>query len=295
MHTHRGRRSHGLLPPGIAPGEHARNDRTEVSALFGVARRGIRGVGMTTMLAIFFAAALSLPIPGSTIDDKIESSFKSSYVSRTYLKNDSVKIEAKDGMVTLTGTVSEDSHKFLAEETAAGLPSVTHVDNRLEIVADHSVKAAANSNEWIATKVKATLLFHSKVSATTEVNVNSGVVTLSGAADSVEQKNLTTEYARGVDGVTQVKNDMTVSNAPSKSTVAADKAMTGIDDASITAQAKMALLLDRSTSSIKTTVKTTNGVVTLTGTATTKAERDSATKLVSDVNGVKSVVNHMTI
>ena len=40
-----------------------------------------------------------------------------------------------------------------------------------------------------------------------------------------------------------------------------------IDDASITAQVKMALLLHRSTSALQTTVKTKRGVVTLGGKA----------------------------
>jgi osmotically-inducible protein OsmY len=250
---------------------------------------------MKIMLAIVLTAALTLvvgaPLLGSTVDDKIESSFKSSYVSMTYLKGDSVKIEAKDGIVTLTGTVSEESHKSLAEETAAGLPGVTRVNNKLEVVGGQSV----NSDGWITAKVKATLLFHSKVSAGTEVNVHAGVVTLGGIADSAEQKTLTAEYAKGVDGVTEVKNNMTVSKTPSTATKKKDKAIKEIDDASITAQAKMALLFDRSTSSLKTTVKTTNGVVTLTGQATTKVARDQATKLVSDINGVKSVNNQMTL
>lgn len=40
-------------------------------------------------------------------DDYIESAAKQSYVFKTYLKSDDVKIESKDGAVTLTGTVSE--------------------------------------------------------------------------------------------------------------------------------------------------------------------------------------------
>jgi hyperosmotically inducible protein len=294
MHTHRGRSGFGDIDPGIAPVESARDDGTEMSALFRLAGRLVRGGVMRILLTMILAASFLLA--ASTADDKIESSFKNSYVSKTYLKDDSVKIEAKDGIVTLTGTVSEESHKSLAGETAAGLPSVTRVDNRLEVLAGHSGNnSMANSNEWITAKVKAALLFHSKVSATTGVAVNGGVVTLSGTADSAEQKNLTAECARGVDGVTDVKNNMVVSTEPSTVAKDRDKAITNIDDASITAQVKMALLLDKSTSSLKTAVQTTDGIVTLTGQATTKAARDSATKLVSDVNGVKGVVNHMTI
>jgi osmotically-inducible protein OsmY len=42
-------------------------------------------------------------------------------------------------------------------------------------------------------------------------------------------------------------------------------------------------------------VKTTNGVVTLTSQAVTKAERDQAGKVAGDIRGVKSVTNRMVI
>ncbi|MHB8483224.1 MAG: BON domain-containing protein, partial [Nitrospiria bacterium] len=73
--------------------------------------------------------------------------------------------------------------------------------------------------------------------------------------------------------------------------------MTGeiIDDASITAQVKMALASHRSTSASNTQVETNEGVVTLSGEARNSAEKDLVSKLVTDIYGVKSVVNNMTI
>jgi hyperosmotically inducible periplasmic protein len=68
-----------------------------------------------------------------------------------------------------------------------------------------------------------------------------------------------------------------------------------IDDASITAQVKMTLLFHRSTSALNTKVETNDGVVTMSGKARNAAEKDLVTKLVNDVNGVKSVNNRMTI
>ena len=57
----------------------------------------------------------------------------------------------------------------------------------------------------------------------------------------------------------------------------------------------MTLLYHRSTSALDTSVTTKKGVVTLSGKAKNAAEKDLATKLVNDVNGVKSVKNLMTI
>jgi hyperosmotically inducible protein len=50
-------------------------------------------------------------------DDQIVSSANNSYVYKNYLKDDSIKILSSDGVVTLTGTVSEESHRGLAQKT----------------------------------------------------------------------------------------------------------------------------------------------------------------------------------
>ena len=232
--------------------------------------------------------AISSPVQASKTDDLIESSAKGSYVFKTYLKGEDIKVKSKDGVVTLTGTVSGDSQKALAQETVANLPNVKSVDNQLKIKG----APAEKSDAWLTTKVKTTLLFHRNVSAMTEVDTKDGIVNLKGEADNQAQKDLTTEYAKDVEGVKDVKNEMTLSKATKKtSRTTGDK----IDDASVTAQVKTALLFHRSTSAFNTSVTTKNGVVTLTGKARNAAEKDLASKIVDDVKGVKSVKNNMTV
>jgi len=231
---------------------------------------------------------MSAPAQASKMDSRIESAAQKSHVFKTYLKGDDVKVASKDGVVTLTGSVAENSHRSLAQETVSDLPGVKSVDNKL------TVKNAApeNSDAWLADKLRITLLFHRSVSAgKTDVDVKNGVATLRGAAASQAQKELTTQYAKDVDGITDVKNEMTVKEDPK-----AAKRTTGerIDDTSITAQVKMALIFHHSTSFLKTTVTTKNGIVTLGGKAKNTAEKDLVTKLVKDINGVKDVNNMMT-
>jgi hyperosmotically inducible periplasmic protein len=243
----------------------------------------------TLMLAAVALLAISVPVNASKMDDRIESTARKSYVFKTYLQGDDIKIESKDGVVTLTGTVSVESHKSLARETVAALPGVKTVDNRLEVKGE---RPAENSDSWVMMKVKTTLLFHRSVSGfNTEVDVKDGIVTLQGEATSQAQKDLTTEYAKDVDGVKDVKNELTVAKTSKKTRTVGEK----IDDASITALAKMTLLYHRSTSALNTSVTTKKGVVTLSGKAKNAAEKDLATKLVNDVHGVKSVKNLMTI
>jgi len=242
------------------------------------------------MVAAVALLAISMPVYASKMDDGIESSAKKSYVFKTYLKGDDIKIQSKDGVVTLTGSVSEESHKSLAQETVANLPGVKSVNNRLEVKGE---RPAENSDTWVHMKVKTALLYHRNVSGfNTEVNVKDGIVTLRGEAANQAQKNLTSEYAKDVEGVKDVKNEMTVA----KTSVKRDKTVgEKVDDASITGLAKMTLLYHRSTSALNTSVTTKNGVVTLSGKAKNAAEKDLATKYVNDVNGVKSVKNQMTI
>jgi hyperosmotically inducible periplasmic protein len=234
--------------------------------------------------------AVTTPLFASEADEKIEESFKQSYVYKTYLKDDSVSTDAKDGVVTLTGTVSEKSHKTLAEDTVASLPGVTRVDNQLETKAE---VAADRSDLWITRKVRLSLFFHRNTNESkTTVEVKDGVVTLTGEASSQAQKELTTEYANDIDGVKSVTNQMTVAKAPE---VAGRTAGEIMDDASITAQVRSALLTHRSTSMTKTKVETREGKVTITGIAQNAAEKTLVTKLVNNVNGVKSVNNEMTV
>jgi osmotically-inducible protein OsmY len=245
---------------------------------------------LSIILAATVMLAFSVPAHAAKIDSRIELSAKQSYVFKTYLQGDDIKIQSKDGAVTLTGVVSESFHKSLAQETVAGLPGVTSVDNRLEI---KGAAPTANSDAWLRDKVKVALLFHRSVSSSaTEVDVKDGIVTLRGEAVSQSQKELTTEYARDVEGIKDVKNDMTVAKTSKRTPRTVGEK---IDDASITAQVNMTLLNHRSTSVLNTKVKTKRGVVTVGGKAKNSAEKDLVSKLVSDINGVTKVRNLMII
>jgi osmotically-inducible protein OsmY len=240
------------------------------------------------MAAAIALLMLSMPVQASKMDNRIESSAKNSYVFKTYLQADDIEVKSEEGIVTLTGTVSEEYHKSLAEETVADLPGVKSVDNNLEV---KGTPPAELSDAWITSKVKTMLLFHRNVSAMTEVSTKDGIVTLQGRAANEAQKELTTEYAKDVEGVKGVNNEMTVGKIAKKKRTVGEK----IDDASITAQVKMTLLYHHSTSALNTEVKTKRGVVTLSGQAGSGAEKDLAAKYAKDVNGVKSVNNRMNI
>lgn len=259
-------------------------------------------------LALVAGAALlpCLSVQAGPEDSRIEQSAKDSYAFKTYLSNDHIHVKSHDGVVTLTGSVADESQKDLAANTVSSLPGVVNVNNELRVKGAGS----EHSDTWLAVKVKSALLFHRNVSATdTKIAAQNGVVTLTGTAKSEAQKELTGEYAKDVDGVVSVNNMLTVNggapvvesagaqnNAPVvEGNRSGETFHEKIDDASITAQVKGALLSHRSTSALDTKVKTTDGNVVVSGVARDSAEKELVTKLVSDINGVRNVDNEMTV
>ena len=250
-------------------------------------RKAVYPLAFAVVAATLFA--ISTPLRASETDDRVESLFQKSYVYKTYLKDDAITTTTKDGVATLTGQVSEPNHRYLAQELLSSLPGVTRVDNRLGV----TLEGAETSDTWIRAKVRSILALHRNVSGSgTQVDVREGVITLRGVATSEAQKELATEYAKDVQGVLLVTNVMTVAVAPEKDDRTANEKM---DDASITAQVRTALLTHRSTSSLRTKVETRDGEVALTGMAKNAAEKVLVTKLVADIHGVRSVNNQMTI
>ncbi len=237
-------------------------------------------------LSIIATSSVTL-FASSETDRKIEDAAKASYNYRTVLENH-VTVKANDSVVTLTGTVGDRDLKTLAEDTVSNLPGVSRVDN--QIVLDPAL--AEHSDGWIAIKLRTQLLVRANVSAAnTTVRVKDGVVTLTGTADNLAQKELTGEYAKDIDWVKSVKNDIVVNASPSTAQTVGET----IDDTSITTQVKYALFSHRSTSALKTNVTTTDGVVVVSGVAGSDAEKSLVTKLAESIRGVKSVTNDMTV
>jgi hyperosmotically inducible periplasmic protein len=236
-------------------------------------------------LFAFIAGPIAL-LASSASDNKIEDAAKASYNYRTVLE-DHVKVKSRDGVVTLTGTVQDKDDRDLAADTVENLPGVVSVDNQIKIEATYK----EHSDAWMAFKIRSRLLVKGNVSATsTKVAVMDGNVTLTGTADNVAQKELTGVYAKDIDGVKMVNNDIVIKDAPPGTTMGEK-----IDDASITSQVKYALLSHSGTSALKTKVVTTDGVVRVTGDAGSDAEKSLVSKLASDVRGTKSVTNDMLV
>jgi osmotically-inducible protein OsmY len=241
-------------------------------------------------LLLLLASPLVL-FASSATDRKIEDAAKASYNYQTVLE-DHVKVKVRDGVVTLSGTVQDKDERNLAVDTVENLPGVLSVNNEIKVESAYPEK----SDGWMAIKIRSRLLVKANVSAaTTKVVVNDGNVVLSGTADNIAQKDLTAIYAKDIDGVKTVQNEITIKDQPAPGEKMTERMSDKMDDASITSQVKYALLTHKATSALKTKITTNDGAVVVTGEASSAAEKSLVSKLAGDVRGVKSVNNSMTV
>lgn len=170
--------------------------------------------------------------------------------------------------------------------------------------------ACAQSDPGITTAVKAKMAADDTVkSYRIDVDTKDRVVTLSGAVDTPQARERAIELAKGTDGVRDVVDRLTVTPGATPTTgiddplqqkarEGADKAkeaMPDLGDAAITTKVKSKFLGDTDVPGLKIDVDTKDGVVTLTGTVPTKAEKQRAVELAKATDGVKSVVDNIKV
>jgi len=131
------------------------------------------------------------------------------------------------------------------------------------------------------------------------VAVNSGVATLTGDVATAAQKAEAGRLAK-VTGVTKVDNQIKVDKDVDKSLM--DKSKNGmskagdkIDDAWITTKVNWFFVGEDTLKGSKIDVDTKNNVVTLNGTVTSLAGKNRAAQLARQTDGVKNVINNLTI
>jgi hyperosmotically inducible protein len=143
----------------------------------------------------------------------------------------------------------------------------------------------------VLTSVKSALVSNNTTDAgDINVDVNRGVVKLSGFVDNPEQKSKAAEVARNVDGVKSVQNDIAVKQGSGGET-------TGeyIDDSVLTAKVKTALIESPETKAHQINVETNKGVVQLSGFVDNAAAKSAATSVAKSVTGVKDVKNELSV
>lgn len=149
---------------------------------------------------------------GTDIDDgTITTKVKSALLADADVKSFDIKVETRKGEVQLSGFVDNQAQIDRAIAVAKGVEGVKSVDNKMSLKATDTTVGEKIDDGVITTKVKAALLADSGVkSSDISVVTRDGVVQLSGFVDNQTQIDRATEVARGVEGVKNVVNEMSV-------------------------------------------------------------------------------------
>jgi hyperosmotically inducible protein len=141
----------------------------------------------------------------------------------------------------------------------------------------------------ILTGVKSALVGN-PVTEASEINVdvNRGVVSLNGFVDTEKEKSQAADAARGVDGVQEVKNNLSVKKSDST-------AGEVIDDSVLTAKVKAELIKNEETKAHQINVETKQGVVQLSGFVDSASAKATAASVAKSVTGVKDVKNELSV
>lgn len=185
-----------------------------------------------------------------------------------------IDVGSTDGVVTLTGQVENLLAKQRALRLAETVRGVETVVNRIDVEPSPQVTDAE-----LLKDVRGALRWDAATDAyEVEASVNDGAVTLSGLVDSWQEKELCEKVAAGVDGVTEIKNTLTVNYKLSRT------------DDEIRPEVEKSLRWDALIDDALVNVQVEDSVVTLSGIVGSAAEKSRAihTAWVAGVRDVKS-------
>lgn len=272
-------------------------------------------------LALSSAIALGLVLSSTSLfagettpavtEARQESQIWTTYELSPYLRANDLGVAVRNGKATLTGKVDEEVNKDLAKQIALGVGGITEVDNQIVVQSDYAPAPDNDRRRFgdmvddasISAAVKSKLLWSRHTEdLQTEVDTEAGRVTLQGTADTQDAKNFATRLAMNTQGVRSVDNRLKVDSGKAE---LADTGATGdttettetttdemgqdISDSWITTKVKSTFMYSSNVNGADISVSTTDGIVTLSGTVGSGAERALAIEFAENVRGVKRV------
>ena len=179
--------------------------------------------------------------------------------------------------------MKSSKRKWLSVCVALGLATAT-----LPTWAKETVGAAVDDSV-VTTRVKAALIENPATKARQiDVETDHGVVQLNGFVDSADEMAKAESVAKSVVGVTAVRNNLQLREGTRS-------AGNVIDDATVTARVKAALVADKEVKAYQVEVKTYKGVVSLGGFVSSQQQRLQAEKLAKGISGVVRVENGIAL
>ncbi len=201
-----------------------------------------------------------------------------------------VDVEVNNGDVKLSGAVGSLAEKQSAETDAwtYGVSSVDAEDLKIEWWADDEMKKETKypniTDESIKEAVRDAFLYDPRVySFNPDIEVNNGIVTLTGKVESYSAKRAAEQDARNTRGVWRVKNHLKVRPAAY------------YDDEILESNAEWALISDPVIDMDELEIHVINGVAHLNGRVDYRFEKAHAEEVASGQAGIVSVDNDIIV
>ncbi len=156
-------------------------------------RKLIRALSLALAIAAISSPALAEKTSQEVINARQATQIWTTYALNPYLRANDLKVSVHNGKATLTGKVEESVNKDLAKQIALGVNGIREVDNQIVVQADYVMPARSATRSYgetiddatITSAVKSKLMWSKHTDGlTTNVDTQSGRVTLSGTADS---------------------------------------------------------------------------------------------------------------
>lgn len=224
------------------------------------------------------------------------------------VKGRNIDVTTANGVVTLSGTVDNESARRRAIEIVRSTDGVREVEDRLRIETAGAPRAdsesAKVSDDDIADRIEAKYYRDENVGSNDiDVSANAGVVTLSGTVDTESERRRAVMLARRTAGVKDVNDELKVEsrvatsgNSGKSAGNSGKRADLGeqIEDAWITTKIQSKFFVDDEVDG-DIDVSSNKGVVTLTGEANNPEARQHAEVIARETDGVTRVVNRLRV
>lgn len=258
-------------------------DSWQEKQLAGFVVKGVKGVkNLYNNLGVEYATSRN--------DFEIETDVEQTMNNDVRIDDGLIKVEVADGNVTLTGTVGSANEKYLAIAQAwvMGVSSVAGKNLEVENWArDKNLrknKYSEKTDQEVELAVQAAFLQDPRVYAfNPEVEINDGVVTLTGQVSNLKAKRAAEQDARNVVGVNAVNNHLKV------------RPVFVPENDKLKSKVQNALNDDPVTEKWEINVKVDQGLVYLHGLVNSRFERKQAEEVASRIKGVINVKNNVEV
>ena len=257
------------------------------------------------MVAIVVLASL-LSSTADRIITGIEDSAITTQINTLYLLNEhlnpfNITTSSLEGNVMLSGSVSDETQKQLAEDLAMSVKGVGFVDNRIIVI--NTVVGAKEERTWkqrmadraTSAAVKSRLLMNGEFKGLKiGVATVDGLVTLYGVVPTEEHALSMAKIAGETRGVVEVENGLTV-RRKEDSYDAVRGAGRLISDEWLEVRVAKAILINRHLSIREMDVEVDDGIVILSGSVNSEEKRELAAQIADSVRGVAEVRNNILV